>query len=70
MNDINSYGISGPYGYSNSQNPAMLSSLTRMYTGTGAFQDAGKRAIEVIGAIQALKSANGGNNLSSPPSQA
>jgi uncharacterized protein (DUF1501 family) len=67
MNDINSYGLSGPYGYNNNSNPAMLNTLKKMYGGTGAFQDAGKRALEVIDAIQSLKNANGGKDLTYTP---
>lgn len=67
MNDLNGYGIGGPYTYNNAKNPAMLRALTNMYNGDGAFVDAGKRALEVINAIQDLKNANGGKNLSYTP---
>ena len=67
LSDLNSYGVSGPYGYSNSGNPAMLQSLTRLYNGDSTFVDAGKRALEVINAIQALKNQNGGKDLSYTP---
>jgi uncharacterized protein (DUF1501 family) len=68
MNDINSYELSGPWRYSGASNPAMLTSLKKFYTGADAFQDAGKRALEVIDAIQSLKAANGGDDLTYTPS--
>jgi uncharacterized protein (DUF1501 family) len=59
--------LSGPYGYNNNSNPAMLNTLKKFYGGTGAFQDAGRRALEVIDAIQSLKNANGGKDLTYTP---
>ncbi len=67
LNDLNSYGISGPHGYNNANNPAMLRALTNMYAGSGAFVDAGKRALEVINAIQSLKNQNNGQDLNYTP---
>ncbi|MBC8161197.1 MAG: DUF1501 domain-containing protein [Roseiflexaceae bacterium] len=67
MSDINNYGLSGPYRYNSSTNPAMLNVINDLYQGSGAFVDAGKRALEVINAIQDLKNQNGGKNLSYTP---
>ena len=67
MSDLNSYGISAPYSYNNSGNPAMLKTLTSLYQGQGAFVDAGKRALEVINGIQTLKAQNGNHDLAYTP---
>ncbi|KAB8145018.1 DUF1501 domain-containing protein [Chloroflexia bacterium SDU3-3] len=67
MTDLNSYGLSGPYSYNSTSNPAMLNALNAMYTGSGAFVGAGQRALEVINAIQSLKNANGGKDLTYTP---
>lgn len=68
MSDLNGYEISGPYSYNTSSNPAMLTSLKKFYTGSSLFEDAGKRTLEVISAIESLKAANGGDDLTYTPS--
>jgi uncharacterized protein (DUF1501 family) len=56
MNDPRSYGLSGPWQYTNNNDArykdAMLTSASTFYTGTDLVQEAGKRTIETIKALR------------------
>jgi uncharacterized protein (DUF1501 family) len=56
MNDPRSYGLSGPWQYTNNNDSrykdAMLNSASRFYAGSDIVQDAGKRTIETIKALR------------------
>jgi uncharacterized protein (DUF1501 family) len=56
MNDPRSYGLSGPWQYTNNNDArykdAMLTSASTFYTGTDLVQQAGKRTIETIKALR------------------
>ena len=56
MNDPRSYGLSGPWQYTNNSDSrykdAMLNTATKFYTGSDIVQDAGKRTIETINALR------------------
>jgi uncharacterized protein (DUF1501 family) len=56
MNDPRSYGLSGPWQYTNNNDSrykdAMLNTATKFYNGDDLVQDAGKRTIETINALR------------------
>lgn len=56
MNDPQSYGLSGPWQYTNNNDSrykdAMLNTATRFYSGADIVQDASKRTIETIKALR------------------
>jgi uncharacterized protein (DUF1501 family) len=56
MNDPHSYGLSGPWQYTSTNDSrykdAMLKTVTNFYTGSDIVQDAGKRTIETINALR------------------
>jgi uncharacterized protein (DUF1501 family) len=56
MNDPRSYGLSGPWQYTNNNDSrykdAMLNTATQLYSGSDIVQEAGKRTIETIRALR------------------
>lgn len=54
MNSPRSYSLSAPWRYNARDGSAMLSSLAKFYTGSGAVQSAGRRTIEAINLLNSV----------------
>ena len=59
ITDPNSYGINASWRYNTGGNGTMLSSLKKIYAGSGALQTAGLRTIDTLETIEVLKGSEG-----------